>query len=43
MFPIGDDSPEENEVTLCEMVVEAAEVVPVMLANQAHKAVKRRR
>lgn len=34
LVPIEEDSPEENEVVLCETVV------PMMLANQAHKTIK---
>lgn len=33
-------SPGENEVVLCEAVVERAEVVPIMLATQVNKTIK---
>lgn len=33
-------SPEKEEVALCETVVEAAEIVPIMVTNQANKAIK---
>lgn len=36
-------NPEENKVTLCETVVKAAEVVTIMLINQAHKTIKIRK
>lgn len=38
IVPVNRYSPEEDEVALCETVVGAAEVVPIMLANQAKKS-----
>lgn len=43
LIPIEEDNPEENKVTLCETVVKAAEVVTIMLINQAHKTIKIRK
>lgn len=40
LVPIEEDSPEENEVVLCETVVKAAEIETMMLANQVHKIIK---
>lgn len=37
LVPIEGVDPEENEVALCEMVVEAAEIVTIMLVRQASK------
>lgn len=46
MVPVEEDDSEENDTILCEVVVEAAEIVPIMSMNQASKTVeekKRRR
>lgn len=40
---VEEYSPEKDEVTFCEALVEAAEIVPIMLANQAIKRKERRR
>lgn len=37
MILVEEYSPEKDEVTFCETVVEAAEIMPIMLANQVIK------
>lgn len=43
LVPVEGKGPEENEITLCEAVVEAAELVPITIVNQAHKTIKVKR
>lgn len=38
--PVEKYSPEEEELALCQTVLEGAENLPIMLTNQANKTVK---
>lgn len=40
IVPVGKYSPKEEEVALCEVVVEGAEIGPIILNNQANKTVR---
>lgn len=40
MVSVEEDDSEENEIILYEVVVEAAEIVPIMSMNEASKTVK---
>lgn len=40
LVPVEEKGSEENEVTLHETVVDAAEILPIMLVNQASKMVR---
>lgn len=43
LTPIEEYNPEEGKVTMCDSLVDAAQVIPVMLANQTSKTIKKRR
>lgn len=40
LVPLEEGRPEENEVVMCKTVVNAAEIVPMMLVNEASRTVK---
>lgn len=40
LVPLEEGRPEENEVVMCKTVVNAAEIVPMILVNEASRTVK---